>query len=141
MAIKPSAVILGHVLARHAGTTYEQLLIERIGTPLAMDDTGIALDERLRQRLAPPYDAGLRPAKNWDHPTLAGAGGIRSTCRDLLRFIQANSRSLASRSAWRSRLRRRTRWSTSPLPCSHRTQGPMRSRRSSSLRSRSRTAS
>src|SRR5207244_13525353 len=82
--------LLGHVLARHAGTTYEQLLIEHIGTPLGMHDTRIILDENLRQRLASPYNAALQPAKNWDLPTLPGAGGIRSTCHDLLKFIQAN---------------------------------------------------
>jgi CubicO group peptidase (beta-lactamase class C family) len=82
--------LLGHVLARHAGTTYEQLLIERIGTPLGMHDTRITLDEKLRQRLATPYNAAMQPAKNWDLPTLPGTGAIRSTRRDLLKFIQAN---------------------------------------------------
>src|SRR5215472_10627768 len=82
--------LLGHVLARHARVTYEQLLIERIGTPLGMHDTRITLDEHLRRRLASPYDAALQPAKNWDFPTLPGAGAIRSTCNDLLKFIQAN---------------------------------------------------
>src|SRR5262249_17975702 len=82
--------LLGHVLARHAGTTYEQLLIERIGAPLGMRDTRITLDERRRRRFAAPYNAALQPAKNWDLPTLPGAGAIRSTCHDLLKFIQAN---------------------------------------------------
>lgn len=82
--------LLGHVLARQAGKTYEELLIEQIGTPLGMHDTRIVLDENLRQRLAPPYNAALQPAKNWDLPTLAGAGGIRSTCHDLVKFIKAN---------------------------------------------------
>ena len=36
--------LLGHVLARHVGTTYEHLLIERIGRPLRMHDTRITLD-------------------------------------------------------------------------------------------------
>ncbi len=82
--------LLGQVLARHASTTYEQLLIERIAAPLKMYDTRITLDERRRQRLAPPYSLALQPAKNWDLPTLPGAGAIRSTCHDLLKFIQAN---------------------------------------------------
>ena len=29
------------------------------------------------------------PDKNWDLPTLAGAGAIRSTADDLLKFLQA----------------------------------------------------
>ncbi|MEZ6070920.1 MAG: hypothetical protein R3C10_11760 [Pirellulales bacterium] len=42
------------------------------------------------RRLAPPYDAMLQPAKNWDLPTLTGAGGIRSTTNDLLKFVAAS---------------------------------------------------
>jgi CubicO group peptidase (beta-lactamase class C family) len=82
--------LLGHVLARQGGTTYEQLLIEHICTPLGMQDTRITLDDALRQRLALPYHAALKPAKNWDLPTLPGAGAIRSTAHDTLKFIKAN---------------------------------------------------
>ncbi len=82
--------LLGHVLARRNGTTYEQLVIERIATPLGMNDTRITLNDDLRARLARPYAEGLRPAANWDIPTLAGAGAIRSTVNDMLKFIQAS---------------------------------------------------
>lgn len=82
--------LLGDALASHQNMTYEQLLIDRIAKPLAMQDTCITLDEKRRKRLAPGYDAALNPAKNWDFPALAGAGGLRSTCRDLLLFLQAN---------------------------------------------------
>lgn len=102
--------LLGHVLARHAGTTYEQLLSDHIGTPLGMHDTRITLDERLRQRLAPPYNAALQPAKNWDLPTLPGAGAIRSTCRDLLKFIQASLAGDERRLTQALRLAQRTRY-------------------------------
>jgi CubicO group peptidase (beta-lactamase class C family) len=30
------------------------------------------------------------PVKNWDLPTLAGAGAIRSTVNDMLKFVAAN---------------------------------------------------
>jgi CubicO group peptidase (beta-lactamase class C family) len=82
--------LLGVVLARRAGCTYEQLLSNRITRPLGLADTRITLDDRLRHRLAPPYNAALEPEKNWDFQALAGAGGVRSTARDLLRFAQAN---------------------------------------------------
>jgi CubicO group peptidase (beta-lactamase class C family) len=81
--------LLGHVLALRQGKTYEQLLIDRIAGPLGMKDTRIALDEQQRKRFAPPYDAALEPNRNWDLPTLAGAGAIRSSCRDLLTFLSA----------------------------------------------------
>lgn len=82
--------LLGELLARQEKMSYEELMVERIAKPLGMDDTRITLSDNQRRRLAPPYDAALRPAKNWDLPAIAGAGGIRSTAHDLLKFIKAN---------------------------------------------------
>ncbi|HEX6962702.1 MAG TPA: serine hydrolase, partial [Lacipirellula sp.] len=42
------------------------------------------------RRLAKPYSESLTPNSNWDIPTLAGAGGLRSTADDMLKFIAAN---------------------------------------------------
>lgn len=81
--------LLGHVLAARKKTTYEQLLIDRIAKPLKMTDTRIELTDDQKERLAPPYNAALSPDKNWDIPTLAGAGGLRSTAGDMLKFLQA----------------------------------------------------
>jgi CubicO group peptidase (beta-lactamase class C family) len=82
--------LLGVVLARRAGCSYEQLLSDRITRPLGLADTRITLDDRLRRRLAPPYNAALEPERNWDFQAIAGAGAVRSTARDLLKFAQAN---------------------------------------------------
>lgn len=82
--------LLGHVLATKAGKTYEELLIDRICKPLGMEDTRITLNADQRKRFATPYTAALKPAHAWDIPTLAGAGGIRSTCNDMITFMQAN---------------------------------------------------
>jgi D-alanyl-D-alanine-carboxypeptidase/D-alanyl-D-alanine-endopeptidase len=81
--------LLGHALARRAGTTYETLLIERILDPLGLDDTRITLTPSMRQRLAAGHDASGVPAENWDIPSLAGAGALRSTANDLLDFAAA----------------------------------------------------
>jgi CubicO group peptidase (beta-lactamase class C family) len=71
--------LLGVVLARRAGCTYEQLLHDRITRPLGLADTQITLDDRLRRRLAPPYNAALEPEMNWDFKAIAGAGAVLST--------------------------------------------------------------
>lgn len=81
---------LGHVLARRAGTDYETLLHSRICGPLGMSSTEITLTPELKARLAQGYDASMSPVANWDLPTLAGAGAIRSTANDLLIFLAAN---------------------------------------------------
>lgn len=84
------AGLLGHVLARAQGCAdYESLLRERLCKPLGLADTVVALTPELQQRLAPPHDADGDPDHLWDLAALAGAGGIRSTVDDLLRFLGA----------------------------------------------------
>jgi len=81
--------LLGHLLARHAGTDYENLIKTRITEPLGMTDTGITLSPSMRQRMATGHTAMLAPTANWDLPTLAGAGALRSSANDILTFLEA----------------------------------------------------
>jgi CubicO group peptidase (beta-lactamase class C family) len=83
------AGLLGQLLARRAGKDYEALVRERILDPLGMKDTAIVLGPGLRARLAPGHDDG-RPVKNWDLDALAGAGALRSTAGDILKFLAAH---------------------------------------------------
>jgi D-alanyl-D-alanine-carboxypeptidase/D-alanyl-D-alanine-endopeptidase len=82
--------LLGHALALKAGVSYETLVAERVLGPLGMHDTHITLTPALRARLATGHDQGGAPAANWDIPTLAGAGALRSTANDMLAFAAAN---------------------------------------------------
>ena len=82
--------LLGHALALRAGTSYEELVRKRIAEPLGMASTTITLAPEQHRRLASGYGPTLAPAKNWDMPTLAGAGALRSSVGDLLRFLSAN---------------------------------------------------
>ena len=82
--------LLGHVLALRAGKPYEQLIIERILRPLRMSDTRITLTPSMRSRLAPGHNEVDTVVANWDLPTLAGAGALRSTARDMVKFLSAN---------------------------------------------------
>lgn len=81
--------LLGYLLARAAGSDYETLLHERITGPLGMSDTAVTLTPAQAQRLAPAFDMYMRPAKPWVLPTLMGAGGIRSSADDMLKFAAA----------------------------------------------------
>jgi CubicO group peptidase (beta-lactamase class C family) len=83
------AGLLGHVLELRAGLSYEELLRRKITEPLGMADTGIELDSAMRDRLAPPLMVDGSRAANWDLGVLAGAGAIRSTANDMLRFLSA----------------------------------------------------
>ena len=81
---------LGCVVAKKAGKSYEQLVVETICDPLKMADTRIKLSDDQRKRLAPPYDVELNDEKNWDFDALAGAGALRSTANDILKFADAS---------------------------------------------------
>lgn len=81
--------LLGHILATSAGTDFETLVKQRICQPLGMSDTTISLSKDQQQRLAVGHSAG-KPVPNWDLPTLAGAGALRSSLLDMLRFLRAN---------------------------------------------------
>jgi len=84
--------LLGHVLACRAGTDYESLIRTRITEPLGMPDTGITLCPSMQERMSTGHTALLAPVPNWDLPTLAGAGGLRSSANDMLTFLAAVGR-------------------------------------------------
>jgi CubicO group peptidase (beta-lactamase class C family) len=83
--------LLGHVLALRAGTNYEALVVRRVCDPLKMNSTRITLSPDLKDRLASGHNGMGLTVKNWDLPTLAGAGALRSTANDLLKFLAASS--------------------------------------------------
>jgi D-alanyl-D-alanine-carboxypeptidase/D-alanyl-D-alanine-endopeptidase len=82
--------LLGYALAQRAHMSYEELVRQRIFKPLHMDSSTISLSAEDKKRLAQGHDAALKPVKNWDLDALAGAGAIRSTAADMLRFLAAN---------------------------------------------------
>jgi len=55
-----------------------------------MTSTRITLTPEMKTRLAIGHTSNLNPVPNWDLTSLAGAGGLRSTANDLLRFLAAN---------------------------------------------------
>jgi serine-type D-Ala-D-Ala carboxypeptidase/endopeptidase len=82
--------LLGHLLSLKAGIDYETLIKTRITQPGQMSSTAIKLSPTLRSRLATGHDAAGNAVTNWDLPTLAGAGALRSTANDLLQFLAAH---------------------------------------------------
>ena len=81
--------LLGYLLGRAAHSDYETLLRERITGPLGMRDTAVTLSPEQQARFVPGHDEYMRPAKPWNLPMLMGAGGIRSTTDDMLKFAAA----------------------------------------------------
>ena len=83
--------LLGHALALKAGMSYEELVRKRVLEPLGMNDTAMTLPDRLKARLATGSGPNLSPVKNWSFDAIAGAGALRSTARDMLKFLAAAS--------------------------------------------------
>lgn len=82
--------LLATILSRLAGKSYERLVADMITQPLQLNDTKIAVSESDKKRLAQGYDATGLTVPAWTFQALAGAGAIRSTTNDLLRYLQAN---------------------------------------------------
>ncbi|MCW1913569.1 beta-lactamase family protein [Luteolibacter sp. GHJ8] len=80
--------LLGDLLAEASGKSWEELVKEKITGPLGMSDTVVVLNEEQKSRLAPPY-AGNKANHSWTFQAMVGAGGLRSTASDLLRFGEA----------------------------------------------------
>ncbi len=82
--------LLGHILSLRARTSYEDLVKTRILKPLKMNDTTMTLSDNLRAKMSQGFDDGGEPVSNWDLPTLAGAGALRSNTKDMAKFLAAN---------------------------------------------------
>jgi serine-type D-Ala-D-Ala carboxypeptidase/endopeptidase len=81
--------LLGQGLARRNGTDYESLVEKRICEPLGMKSTRITLTPEMEQRFAAGHSSDLVTVSRWDIPSLAGAGALRSSTNDMLKFLAA----------------------------------------------------
>lgn len=82
--------LLGYALARLVPTTYGALTNDEILKPLGMTMSGTVFTDAMRAHLAPAHDDTGKAAKNWDLDALSGAGALRSTANDMLRYLKAN---------------------------------------------------
>ena len=85
-------VLLGHAIESKASTNYEALVQERICRPLHMDSTCILPTPALRPRWAKSHGDENRAI--WDadafYSGLGGAGALRSSANDMLKYVAAN---------------------------------------------------
>lgn len=82
--------LLGHVLSLRAGMNYEALVRSRVCDPLELAHTRITLSPEMKAHLAIGHNGAGVEVANWDLPTFAGAGALRSTTNDMLTFLAAN---------------------------------------------------
>ena len=91
--------VLGYLVGKISGMSFEQFLQQRVFDPLGMRDTGFHVPESKASRLAACYRfAGDQPMQLADDPRtssflnspafVSGGGGLVSTMADYLRFCQ-----------------------------------------------------
>jgi serine-type D-Ala-D-Ala carboxypeptidase/endopeptidase len=80
-----AAVLLSLVLERIYKMPYEEIVKEKIGHPLGLEDTTISLNEAQESRMATGYDANgaIVPGQRG---ILLGAGALKSTVNDFLKY-------------------------------------------------------
>lgn len=81
--------LLGYLMERVTGKTYQDLLREYIADPLEMPDTHVINDE-IEKEIIPGYDEEGNKTSQWHHGVLVGDGGVISTVSDLSSFVLAN---------------------------------------------------
>jgi CubicO group peptidase (beta-lactamase class C family) len=86
--------LLGHVLTFISAKSYEELLFEIVCAPLGMKNTFVRLnDERMRSMVRGRDPRGQPlPFDDCDCGALTGAGGIKSSVKDLVKYLKANIR-------------------------------------------------
>jgi serine-type D-Ala-D-Ala carboxypeptidase/endopeptidase len=81
-------MVLSYALAKCTGRDFETLLRERLLSPLGMDDTYV-VRRPPTVRAAEGHFSNSRPTGPWDvHVDLAGAGGVRATLPDMVRYLE-----------------------------------------------------
>ncbi len=84
--------LLGHILTLISKKSYEELMFETICKPLRMSNTFVELTpDRERQMVHGRYpNGGLLPFGDGDCGALTGCGGIKSSAKDLVKYLRAN---------------------------------------------------
>lgn len=82
--------LLGTILAQQNQISYEELLFQKICKPLKLKNTKISLDTSDKNNFAQGYDEKGKATSAWDLNMFAGAGGIRSTTNDMVKYVEAN---------------------------------------------------
>jgi len=82
--------LVGKILERITGTSYDDLVKNRICDVLDMKDTGIDIFESHKKELATGYSFRNKQADYWNVPAIEAAGSIRSTTSDMIKFLNAS---------------------------------------------------
>lgn len=82
--------LLGHIMEWKTGQTLDALMQAHIFDPLDMHTTSFFVSDEDMALFVNAHDPKGKLTPHWDFPILGGAGGIRSTPSDMIKFLKAN---------------------------------------------------
>jgi D-alanyl-D-alanine-carboxypeptidase/D-alanyl-D-alanine-endopeptidase len=82
--------LLGMIEEKVYDKSYEELITETICRPLGMNDTKITISGADTARFAKGHDTEGKQVPYWNLGAIPGAGGIRSTTEDMMKYLKAN---------------------------------------------------
>ncbi|MFL9484563.1 serine hydrolase domain-containing protein [Chitinophagaceae bacterium LWZ2-11] len=85
-----AAATNGVILEKIYKKSYEELVVNQICNPLGMAETRQVVPDKDSSRIATGYDPTGTIVPPWNWKALSGAGGLRSTTSDLLKYARAN---------------------------------------------------
>lgn len=89
--------LLGIILEKVSGMSYEKMVKQIICTPLKMDNTAQHLSAQQMARFATVYNQAGEQTPAWDFGVMGAAGALRSSVHDMLLFARANTENGASK--------------------------------------------
>lgn len=82
--------ILGNILCKQYGTSYEELVKKKVCEPCGMTSTVMNIPSKETANLAKGHSKG-RVVNNWDfQDATAGQGALRSSVKDMMSFMRHN---------------------------------------------------
>lgn len=81
-------ILLGYLIEKISGESYEKFVVDNIFTPLGMNESGYDSNSAIIPHRAAGYSSNLHNAKYIDMSTAFSAGGLYSTTQDLLLWEQ-----------------------------------------------------
>ena len=85
-----AVALLGVVLEKASGKTYNQMLTDVIIKPLQLTSTMLHVPAQLRSRFVSVYNENGKPTPPWAWDVFESAGALRSTVGNILTYAKAN---------------------------------------------------
>lgn len=82
--------LVGKILERITDKTYSDLVKIHICDIISMKDTGINILESHKDKLSTGYSIKNKQADYWNIPAIESAASLRSTTRDMMKFLKMN---------------------------------------------------